>query len=95
MIGSEHLGTALLLAQPVEAFVCRDGGEPARGIVHVGDTVPADLEPRGLNSVVGVMNRAQQAVGDRAQVAAILLEAHRQRLFVGHRGHLSCAASVS
>ena len=61
-------------AQHVEAHAGDDGRQPA---AEVGDRVrvgAAQAQPRLLHGVVGLAQRAEHPVGDRAQVRAVLLE---------------------
>lgn len=83
-VPAEHFGTPLLLAQPVEAFVGGHCGEPAGRIAHSAEAAPADLEPCGLDCIVGVVHRAEQSIRDCAQMAPIRFEPGRQDLFVVH-----------
>lgn len=66
IVGAEHFRAAFPLPESVEALVGGHRGEPAGRIGHLGDAAPADLQPRGLHRIVGVMHRAEQSVGDLA-----------------------------
>jgi hypothetical protein len=69
------LAAAAARAQHVQADAGDDRGEPAAQVVDVGCAGPADPQPGVLDCVVGVSKRAQQPVGDRAQLGAVLFEA--------------------
>src|SRR5262245_61027004 len=60
------------------------GGQPAR---EVGDRLrvrAAQAQPGFLNRVVGVADRAEHAVGDRAQTRAMALELLGQKVALAH-----------
>jgi hypothetical protein len=78
------LGSCLPAAKLVEAHPRDDRGEPAAEVAHVLAVGAAELQPRLLHGVVGVVRGAEHPVRDRAQVRAVLLEALGEPAVVGH-----------
>jgi hypothetical protein len=75
-------------AQHVEADARHDGGQPAGEVLDRVGIGAAQPQPRLLHRVVGLGDRPEHAVGDRAQVRPVLLELLGQELLVVHR-HVS------
>ena len=61
--------------------------QPPRFSISLG-VAAAEAHPGLLHRVVGLAERAEHPVGDRAQVSAVLLELPGQELVVVHRSHL-------
>jgi len=88
----EDLAAARTRAEPVQADTRRRWSATRRGSrsAVVG---PAQPQPDLLDSIVGLVERAEHAVGHRPQVGAVLLEAPGQVIAVLH-GHLLRSGSL-
>lgn len=86
------LAPARTRAEPVQADTRRRWSATRRGSrsAVVG---PAQPQPDLLDSIVGLVERAEHAVGHRPQVGAVLLEAPGQVIAVLH-GHLLRSGSL-
>ena len=80
-------------AQDVQAHPGHHGRQPAAEVLDVGRVGPAQPQPRLLQRVVGLAQRAEHPVADRAQVAAVLLEALGE--LVRHGCHVPPSAGVN
>jgi len=71
-------------AQHVERDASDDGGEPAGEVVDGGGVGAGEAQPGLLHGVVGFGERAEHAVGDGAEMRAVLFEASGEEIGVGH-----------
>ena len=81
------LAPRLARAQGVEADAGDHRGQPAAEIVDAGGIGAAQPQPGFLHGIVGLARRAQHAVGDPLQMAAVGLELLGQPFFFFHRSH--------
>lgn len=65
-------------AQHVEADARDHGGQPSAKILNFAGSGAAKAQPRLLDRIVGLVQRAENAVGDATQVSAVLFELFRQ-----------------
>ena len=71
-------------AQRVQAQPRDDGREPAAEIGDIARVGPAETEPRLLDRVVGLADRAEHPVGHRPQVRSVDFEALGQGVGLVH-----------
>ena len=71
----------------VERHPGDDRRQPAAEVLHLAGIRAGQPQPGVLHRVVGVGHRAEQAVGHRPQVIAVLLEGGCQPVAVGHLSH--------
>ena len=78
------LAPRLPRAQHVETHVGDDGREPTAQVPDAGRLGSVETQPGFLHRVLGLAQRAEQAVGHAAQPRPVLLEALRQPAPVVH-----------
>jgi hypothetical protein len=71
-------------AQHVEAHAPDHGRQPATEVLDRGVVAPAKPQPRLLDRVVAVVDRAEHPVGDAPQVRAVLFELLGEPVAVAH-----------
>ena len=76
-------------AQHVQRHTRDDRGQPPAQVFHLARVGATEAQPGLLDRVLGLAQRAEHAVGDRAQMGPLLLEALRQPLAFVHRSHPS------
>ena len=81
------LAPRLARAQRVEADAGDHRGQPAAEIVDAGGIGAAQPQPGFLHGIIRLARRAQHAVGDPLQMAAVGLELLGQPFFFFHRSH--------
>ena len=92
--GAERiLATLLAGAQHVEADAGYDGGEPAAEIADLRRVGTREPQPGFLYGILRLGGRAQHAVGDTLEVAAIGLELLFEKIFFAH-GHIPRSGCV-
>jgi hypothetical protein len=71
-------------AQHVQAHPADDRGQPSDQVPDGTGVGAAEPQPRFLDGVVGVAQRAEHPVGQRLQVAPVRFELARQELVIAH-----------
>ena len=81
------LAARLARAQHVQRDARDDGRQPSAEVLHLVRVGPVEAQPRLLDRVVGLAQRAEHPVGHGAQPGSVLLEMLRQELALIHRSH--------
>ena len=74
-------------AQHVQRDARDDGRQPAAEVLHLVGVGPVEAQPRLLDGVVGLAQRAEHPVGDGAQPGPVLFEVLRQEIALVHVSH--------
>jgi hypothetical protein len=85
--GERLLAPRCARPQHVEAHVRDDGGQPSAKIVDARGIGAAESQPRFLNGVVDLGQRAEHPVRHGAQVGSVLFESLGQMIAFVHRSH--------
>jgi hypothetical protein len=75
--------------QHVEAHARHDGGQPSAKVVNACGLGAAESQPRFLNGVVDLAQRAEHPVGHGAQMGSVLFESLGQIIEFAHGSHSS------
>jgi hypothetical protein len=67
--------------------------QPSAKVLDLARVGAAEPQPRVLDGVVGLAERAEHPVGDRAEVRSVLLELPREPLLLIHVTFLLCRVS--
>jgi hypothetical protein len=83
-VSSGRFAAGLARAQHVEADAPDDGRQPGSQVLDVAGIGPAEADPRLLDGIVRLGQRAEHAVRDAAQMGAVFLEAAREPVLIVH-----------
>jgi hypothetical protein len=89
------LAPRLARPQHVEAHARNDRGQPSAKVVDARGIGAAESQPRFLNSVVHLAQRAEHPVSHGAQVGSVLFESLGQIVAFVHRSHFLVAFRLS
>ena len=83
------LGPRLARAQHVEAHAGNDGRQPSGEVLDACRAGAAQPQPRFLDGIVGLVQRADHPVGHGMQMTSVALELFSQQVLFGHPSHFS------
>ena len=89
--GERLLAPRLARPQHVEAHARDDRGQPSAKVVDARGIGAAEPQPRFLNGVVHLAQRAEHPVSHGAQVGSVLFESLGQIIAFVHRSHFLVA----
>ena len=89
--GERLLAPRLARPQHVEAHARDDRGQPSAKVVDARGIGAAESQPRFLNGVVHLAQRAEHPVSHGAQVGSVLFESLGQIIAFVHRSHFLVA----
>jgi hypothetical protein len=78
------LTSRLARAEHVQGAARDNGGQPGAEVLDLARVGAAEPQPSVLDSVLGLAERPQHPVGDRAQMRSLLLESVREPLLLIH-----------
>jgi hypothetical protein len=81
------------LRERVQRDAGDDRGQPSLEVLDLARVGAADPQPGVLDGVVGLAERAEHPVGDRAEMRPVLLELLGEPLLLIHVTFLSCRVS--